>query len=78
MLTKTPVTRTALIFFWRHVEVSGQYAYLGVGTSLNGTLVVIDVSNPARLSVALNTDSLCAIALNVLRWRCIRMIVSTM
>lgn len=30
----------------RHVEVSGSYAYLGVGT-LQGELVVVDVSNPA-------------------------------
>ena len=30
----------------RHVEVSGSYAYLGVGT-LQGVLMVVDVSNPA-------------------------------
>jgi hypothetical protein len=30
----------------RHVEVSGQYAYLAVGTALSGVLAVIDVSNP--------------------------------
>ena len=31
----------------RHVEVKGQWAYLGVGT-LSGTLVILDISDPAN------------------------------